>query len=69
TLASSSSLTGAERLDAAQKFAVSVDRFGMNLGPETVQHVYDVYNAMGPNDPATAKSLGAVLDAIEARAQ
>ncbi len=67
TLASSSSLIGAERLEAAQKFATSVDRFGMNLGPETVWHVYEVYNSLGPTDPATAKSLGVVLDTIEAR--
>lgn len=69
TLASSSSLTGPERLDAAQKFAASVDRFGMNLGRESVLHVYHVYNSLGPSDPATAKSLGAVLDTIEGRAR
>ena len=69
TLASSSSLTGAERLEAAQKFAASVDRFGMNLGRETQLNVYVVYNSLGPSDPATAKSLGAVLDAIEASAR
>lgn len=68
-LASSSSLTAAERLQAAQEFSASVDRFGMNLGREDVLRVYDVYNALGPNDPATAASLGAVLDAIEARAR
>jgi CheY-like chemotaxis protein len=67
TLASSSSLSAAERMEAAQGFTASVHRFGMNLGREEVQHIYDVYNALGPNDPATAKSLGAVLDAIEAR--
>lgn len=69
TLASDSSLTGAERLDAAQRFSASVDRFGMNLGRETVLHVYDLYNSLGPSDPETAKSLGAVLDTIEARAR
>lgn len=66
-LASSSSLTAAERLQAAQEFSASVDRFGMNLGRDGVLKVYDVYNALGPNDPATAASLGMVLDAIEAR--
>ena len=66
-LASSSSLTAAERLRAAHEFTASVDRFGMNLGREEVLRVYDVYNALGANDPATAASLGAVLDAIEAR--
>lgn len=69
TLASSSSLTAAERQQAAREFTTSVDRFGMNLGRSDVLRVYDVYNALGPSDPATATSLGMVLDAIEARAR
>ena len=66
-LCSSASLTAAERVQAAQSFQLSVKRFGLNLTREQVLRAYDVYNALGPSDPATAQSLGVVLDTIESR--
>ncbi len=66
--ASRGSLTPEERLQAAQAWEQSVNRFGMNLGREDVLRAYDTYNRLGPNDPATAKALGVVLDVIERRA-
>ncbi len=68
-LTSRASLSATEREQAAVAFGQSVARFGMNLGREDVLQAYDVYNALGPNDPATAAALGVVLDTIEQRAR
>jgi hypothetical protein len=68
TMAGLGSLASTERLEAARAFETSVERFGLNLGREDVLTVYDTYNALGPNDPATAQALGMVLDVIEQRA-
>ena len=57
-----------ERMQAAQALEHSVKRFGMNLGREDILQAYDSYNTLGPNDPATAKALGSVLDVIERHA-
>lgn len=62
------SLSAAERMQAAEAFANSVQRSGVQLGREEVLATYDAYNSLGPQDPATAAALGVVLDAIERRA-
>ncbi len=68
SLASHTNLTDAERYAAARAFGRSVQRFGMNLSKENVQKSYDLYNALGPNNPGTAAALGLVLDSVEAQA-
>ena len=57
-----------ERLLAAKAFAVSVKRFGNQLGNEGVKQSYELYNDLGPKDPSNMRILGFVLDVIEAQA-
>lgn len=66
--ASRDSSSPEQRLQAAQALEQSVKRFGMNLGREEILQAYDSYNSLGPNDPATAQAVGAVLDVIERHA-
>ncbi len=58
----------AERLLAAKAFAVSVKRFGNQLGKAGVKQSYELYNDLGPKDPSNMRILGFVLDVIEAQA-
>lgn len=62
------SLQESERMAAAEAFGTSVRRFGNRLGQEDVVRCYDLYNELGPTDPIAARSLGFVLDVIEAQA-
>lgn len=54
--------------EAANAFGSSVKRFGMQLSRADVESCYDLYNRIGPQDAEVAKSLGFVLDVIEAQA-
>ncbi|MEM7478632.1 MAG: hypothetical protein AAF483_26915 [Planctomycetota bacterium] len=56
------------RKGAAEAFSRSVQRFGNQLGREGVKRSYQLYNELGPQDPTAVKTLGFVLDVIEAQA-
>lgn len=51
---------------AANAFTESVRRGGLKLDAQTVKNCYDDYNRLAPTDPVVAKSLGHVLDSMEA---
>jgi hypothetical protein len=57
-----------DRWQAAQAFGRSVRTSGLNLGREDVLRAYDLYNLLGPKDPASARSIGLTLDVVEAHA-
>ncbi len=61
-------LNEAHRMEAVKAFASSVRQFGMNLHRDQVVQAYNLYNEVGPKDPVAAKSMGLVLDVIEAQA-
>jgi CheY-like chemotaxis protein len=61
-------LTEAQRMEAARAFARSIKQFGIALKREDVVQAYDLYNEVGPKDPVAEKTLGKVLDMIEAHA-
>ncbi|MCA9133829.1 MAG: hypothetical protein KDA45_11770, partial [Planctomycetales bacterium] len=67
-LAANSALPAADRYEAARALGKSVRRFGMNLTEQDVLQTYELYNTLGPGDPAAAKSLGLALDVLEAYA-
>lgn len=67
-MAANTRLAETERVAAAKAFGKSVRRFGMLLPREELQQTYDLYNQLGPNDPAAVKALGLVLDIAEAQA-
>lgn len=67
-MAANARLAEAERVAAAKAFGKSVRRFGMLLPREELQQSYDLYNQLGPEDPAAVKALGLILDIAEAQA-
>ncbi len=67
-LVAASGATEAERTTAARAFAESIRKFGNLLSSQDIQTTYDLYNRLGPNDPAIAKFMAYVLDVIEAQA-
>jgi CheY-like chemotaxis protein len=67
-MAANAKLAEAERVAAAMAFGKSVKRFGMLMPSSEIQQTYDLYNQLGPNDPAAAKALGLILDIAEAQA-
>lgn len=66
-LASESSRPLADRRRAAEAFARSVGRFGLQLDRTQVFAQYDRYNASQNADRATQELLGALLDVIEGK--
>ena len=67
-MAATANYSEQERLAAARAFVKSVRRFGMLMHPNDVLRNYDLYNELGPKDPAAAKALGLILDVTEAHA-
>lgn len=67
-MAANSRLSKNDRLIAAAGFATSVKQFGMIIGDSDIKHNYELYNQLGPTDPVAAKSLGHILDVMEAQA-
>lgn len=61
-------LIDSDRVEAARAFGRSVRSYGMALGRQDVLRNYELYNKLGPTDPVAAKSLGLVLDVLEAQA-
>ncbi len=57
-----------QRISAARAFGRSVRQFGVSLSRSDILLTYDLYNQLGPTDPVAAKSIGLVLDVIEAQA-
>ncbi|MFO0941715.1 MAG: hypothetical protein U0930_13245 [Pirellulales bacterium] len=57
-----------DRIEAAKSFEKAVRQFGLQLNDQQIKKSYEQYNQLGPNDPATAKVLGYILDIIEAQA-
>ena len=55
------------RQAAAEAFAASVKRFGVQLTTARIQNQYDRYNASERLDKPTQAVLGSILDAIETR--
>jgi hypothetical protein len=66
-LAGAAQLNQEDRLTVASAFEKSIRQFGNLLDKQQVQSLYDLYNRLGPNDPAIAKALGYMLDIIEGR--
>lgn len=67
-LASNPLQTAESRAAALAAAADSISRFGLLLTAVQLQEQYDRFNSLAPTDAAGRKSLGAVLDMIEARA-
>jgi CheY-like chemotaxis protein len=67
-MASTSGVSEQDRFAAARSFETSVRQFGMLLSDQEIKGTYELYNRLGPNDPAIAKAMGYILDIIEARA-
>ncbi len=67
-MTASGNLDEQERLEAAKAFGRSVRQFGMILSREDVAQSYDLYNQLGPTDPVAVKSIGLILDVMEAHA-
>jgi hypothetical protein len=53
------------RRAAANAFATSVERFGLNISHDEIQQQYDRYNASKTDDADTQQVLGQILDVIE----
>lgn len=66
-IAADQGVSDVTRNEAAVAFARSIEQFGLLLGRAATVKAYDVYNALGPNDPVTVSALGRVLDAIETK--
>jgi hypothetical protein len=67
-LSANTSLTDGERLEAARAFGKSVRRFGMLLDRDDILRTYELYNTLGPSNPAAVESIGMTLDVVEANA-
>jgi CheY-like chemotaxis protein len=67
TSVASATADNSSRTQAARAFGKSVRQFGVQLTQRDIRVAYDLYNQLGPKDPALAKSLAYVLDVIEAQ--
>jgi CheY-like chemotaxis protein len=67
-MAATANFSEQERLAAAKAFGKSVKRFGMLMQADDILRNYDLYNELGPHDPAAIKALGLILDVTEAHA-
>lgn len=64
-LAGAAQASQEDRSAVASAFEKSIRQFGNLLDKQQIQSLYDLYNRLGPNDPAIAKALGHMLDIVE----
>jgi hypothetical protein len=57
-----------DRIAAAKNFSRSAKQFGVLLSDAESKSIYELYNRLGPTDPAIATALGYILDVVEAQA-
>lgn len=66
-IAGTPAVAAADRVAAAKAFGSSIQKFGNQLSKSEVEQCYELYNKLGPTDETIVKSMGYVLDVIEAR--